>query len=156
MLETGCHFLGQPIPLIQKDTDEAYVALLTVGGLTVLFQPDNESGEPLFFVLNPTLSLEEIIALLPDDAIDNEIVNTIEPDTAAGNEVRNLLPIKRWEARHGLCRWQDFRKRGGRFSDYWLESYALGKAFDHDFWCTGCCSGSWRCGCTVELLKYKQ
>ncbi len=151
MLETGCHFLGQPIPLIYEDSDD-YTTLFAAGGLFLIYEPNSESGLPYFFVINPRLSLEEIVALLPD-AKGSAIINNAVLDMTTEEEIRCLHPTRRWEARHGILRWQEFRERGGRFDDHWLENRVAGNVLSRDMWCVGCRSGSWSCACTVELSR---
>ncbi len=154
VLQTGCHFLGQPIPLIQED--DTCATLLTVGGLFLLYEPNTESDEPVFSVLDPKLSLEEIVAHLSNDDVDNAIVNTAFLDTTAAGEVRYLHPIRRWEARHGIFRWQAFRQRGGKFSEYWVESHTSPNIFQNDLWCTDCCRGPRSCACTIEFSRRRR
>ncbi|KAI0810871.1 hypothetical protein BC629DRAFT_1012307 [Irpex lacteus] len=150
MLETGCHFLGQPIPLIYEDSDD-YTTLLTVGGLYLIYESNTESALPLFFVIDPKLTLEEIVRLLPNSR-RNALVNVAVLDRTTGEEIRRLLPTRRWEARHGIFRWQEFRERGGKFDDYWLESESSGKVFDDDI-----CSESvrdWVLHHTFNIISY--
>ena len=109
--------MGQVIPLIRLQNGTA--TLLTVGGLFLIYHTEFELLESYFAVLNPDLSLDEIVSQLPEDFEYHEmeeatIVNETTPDIQTAEEVRSIPAIGAWEQRHGIDRWGAFRARGGK------------------------------------------
>ena len=120
-LENASHFLGRVIPLICTKTSGA--TLLTVGGLLLLYHADvNSMHDPFYSVLRPELSLEEIVARLPDKFVydedydmDGAAVGSADPDTGLNVEFNYMGYAWKWERRHfGHDRWKDFETRGGK------------------------------------------
>ena len=121
-LEYGSHFLGRVIPLLRHEPSTA--TLLTVGGLYLIYHANNAMDQPFFAVLNPELTLAEIVTLLPEEfgdwTLGGAVVGSTIPDWSPKYELDHISYIGTWEQRHGIKRWQDFRARGGKgeFSDF--------------------------------------
>ena len=120
-LENASHFLGRVIPLI--NTNDGATTLLTVGGLFLLYHADvNSMHDPFYSVLRPELSLEEIVARLPDRFVydedydmDGAAVGSTKPDIGLNLELDYMGHAWEWEQRHfGHDRWKDFQTRGGK------------------------------------------
>ena len=120
-LGNASHFLGRVIPLIS--TRNCGATLLTVGGLLLLYHADvNSMYDPFYSVLRPELSLEEIVARLPDKFVydedydmDGAAAESTNPDTGSNLEWEYMTYAWEWERRHfGHDRWKDFETRGGK------------------------------------------
>lgn len=118
ILETQCHFLGRPIPLLYNTLD---VTLLKAGGLILIYRTDQESDIPVYHVMDPALDLADIVALLPGyvdflTGIEDGVVFTVAVDRSMDEEVACVTAYQTWELRHGIDRWQEFKNRGGQAS----------------------------------------
>ena len=115
-LGNACHFLGRVIPLISNKDNAA--TLLTIGGLLLIFHAPLDLDEPFVEVLNPELSLEDIVARLPqkfyEDEMGDAVVNITKPDWGLHDELQSIALLGAWEQRHGINRWGEFKARGGK------------------------------------------
>lgn len=155
-LECGCHFLGRPIPLLKEQHTQ--ITLFKAGGLFLLHVPNTETGIPSFDVLDPNLTLDNIVSLLPEhpdrNTLQNLVVNVVCPDCVPEVEISRLTRYGRWEARHGIWRWRDFQKRCGEVDEDWSESYVFHTFIAEDLYCANCRHSTWTCPCTALVSKY--
>ncbi|KAI0802103.1 hypothetical protein BC629DRAFT_1496657 [Irpex lacteus] len=153
-LETASPFLGRPIPLLVCETPDE-VALIKAGGLFLLHElVETQSALSLFWLLNPDLTLNEIVPLLTDRGtiLRDQVVETFSPNESGMEELRLVRRIQRWEVRHGIVRWKEFKERGGEVEDYWIDG--RNRLDDSDVWCEKARkSTTWTCPCSDHLLK---